>query len=143
MEQPVAELEYVLKARISPKYATVLIHSYRKNWYHLYFYEHQVHNKYIGYLDLSQFIDFEPDYDRQELLKHGFPLDYCFVPSAPNSYNSFDSFLLACLDSVYVISFNCIHNRWQTLRKIEVVTGLDIRLQKSVKVNISPFTGNV
>ena len=46
----------------------MLTHNFHKNWYYLYLYDHAKQGKYLGYLDLLKFIDFEP-HDSVLLLK--------------------------------------------------------------------------
>ena len=99
-------LDYDVSARISPKFASVLTRSVGKNWYYLYLYEHQMLNRYIGFLDLLDFIHFEP-HDSAVLLKQGFALDYALI-QAPES----ETILVACLDKLHVICFNRQEQYW-------------------------------
>ena len=57
-------------------------------------------NRYIGYLDLLDFIQFLP-HDSAVLLKQGFALDYALM-QAPES----ETILVTCLDRLHVICYN-------------------------------------
>ena len=37
----------------------VLTKNVKKNWYHIYIYEHLNINKYLGYIDVLSFLDFK------------------------------------------------------------------------------------
>ena len=63
-------------------------------------------NRYIGYLDLLDFIYFEP-HDSAVLLKQGFALDYALT-QAPES----ETILLTCLDRLHVICYNRQQEHW-------------------------------
>ena len=52
-------LEYEVLGRISSQYAMVLTKNVKKNWFHIYIYEHQSLNKYLGYIDVLSFLDFK------------------------------------------------------------------------------------
>lgn len=83
-------------------------------------------NRYIGYLDLLDFIHFLP-HDSAVLLKQGFALDYALM-QAPES----ETILVTCLDRLHVICYNRQQEHWQCLRRVDLITGMDIRNIKSV-----------
>ena len=105
-----------------------MTHNIKRSWYYLYLFDHKLQNKYVGYIDLLQFIDFEPPHDRVELLKpqNGFPLDYTFLPSSPNTKGcQSETLFLTCLDSMYVIGLNRISDKWERLHKVMGISGID------------------
>ena len=71
----------------------------KKNWYHIYIYEHQDLNKYLGYIDVLSFLDFK-DLDSQSFLKTGFQIDFAIQ----------DTILLTCLDALLVIGYSKIRD---------------------------------
>jgi len=129
---------------MTPQFATILTHSIKKDWYYLYFFEHKLLNEYVGYLDLLSLIDFEPPLDRVELLKHGFPIDYAFLPSLPNSNGcQTETLLITCLDCLFVIGLNRLTNKWERIHKVRIISGLDLRTQHSVKLFVTPLGGAI
>ena len=91
------------------------------------------HTKYMGYLDLLQFIEFQPNLDRTVLLKQGFPLDYTFLLSSSSwSGCETETLLLTCLDTLFILSLNRMRNRWEVINKVQPLSGIDIGFQKDV-----------
>jgi hypothetical protein len=84
--------------------------------------------RYVGYLDLLDFIDFEP-HDSSELLKHGFAVDYAFTET-PES----ETILFTCLDKLHIIAFDRVQELWSCVRRVNIISGLDIRIIKNVKI---------
>ena len=85
-------------------------------------------NRYIGYLDLLDFIDFEP-HDSAVLLKRGFAIDYALVQGKET-----ETILLSCLDRLYVICYNRQLKYWQRMRRVDMITGIDIRNINSLRI---------
>jgi hypothetical protein len=75
LSTPSKDLGYDVEARMSRMFATVFTRNIKKNWYNLYIYDHQQQNRYLGYLNLLNFIEFD-GYDQSALLKSGFEIDY-------------------------------------------------------------------
>ena len=71
-------------------------------------------------------------------------MDYALLPS-PGSHGGFetDTVLLTCLDTLFVLSLNRARKRWEAIRRIHRVSGIDVRLQKSVKLVVSPLGGMI
>ena len=71
-------------------------------------------------------------------------MDYALL-SSPGSHGGFeaDTVLLACLDTLLILSCNRVRNRWEAIRRIHRVSGIDVRLQKSVKLVVSPLGGMI
>ena len=57
-------------------------------------------NRYIGFLNLKDYIHFDP-HDPAVLLKQGFALDYALIQAKES-----ETVLLTCLDKLHVICFN-------------------------------------
>lgn len=54
------ELDYTLKTCFNEKTLAIFVRNVGKKEYTLYLYDHSTHWKYTGFLNLLDFIDFEP-----------------------------------------------------------------------------------
>ena len=100
----------------------VLTKNVKKNWYQIYIYDLLL-DKYLGYIDLLSFIDFK-DLDSTVYLKTGFEIDFIVQ----------ESIIVSCLDSVFIIGFNKIIDKWQLLKRIDKVAGVDPCQIKQIKM---------
>jgi hypothetical protein len=80
-------------------------------------------DKYLGYIDLLSFIDFK-DLDSTVYLKKGFQIDFIVQ----------ETIIVSCLDSIFIIGYNKIDDRWQLLKRIDKVAGVDPCQIKQVKM---------
>jgi hypothetical protein len=61
-------IDFNLICKMNKSSLAMMTHNVNKNWYYLYLYDHAIERKYLGYIDLLKFIDFEP-HDAVVLLK--------------------------------------------------------------------------
>ena len=126
---PTADLDYHIKGRASSIFASIMLYSSKKNYYHLHLYEQNLLHKYVGFLDILKFIEFG-DLDSVTLKKQGFAIDYCLVPQA-------NQIVFTCLDSLYLLVEERVSKIWNVAKKIDNLSGLDIRLIKSTFLHIT------
>lgn len=123
------QLDYSVSAHFNDKLMGLCLLHRGKKEYTLYLYDHSSHFKYVGFLDLLDFIDFHP-HDKSELLKVGFPIDLC-LPTSKSSL-----LLITCLNRVFVIGWN--GSIWSTVKTVDAVSSLDIRLLTELQLRVSP-----
>ena len=70
-------------------------------------------NKYLGYIDVLSFLDFK-ELDSQVFLKSGFQIDFLIQ----------DTILLSCIDTLLVIGYSKIRDKWELLKRIDQVAGV-------------------
>jgi len=95
------ELDYDVQTSTSAGGTGVLIRNTKKKQYSLFIYESGDKNRYLGFINILDIIQFD-DLDRISLLKLGFPLSFCFIGGHSRSI------VLACLDSLYYIMFDSV-----------------------------------
>jgi len=113
---------------MNQRYLGVLTVHVGKQQYFFYLYDHAQNTKYEGYLNLLDFINFD-GLDRTTVLKRGFPIDIVLPSCTKNS------FVVACIDRIFVVGSK--NGEWETLRRIDNVSGLNLRKITSVNVSIS------
>lgn len=117
---------------MSEKYACILTRHVGKAWYYLYIYEHKLLNRYLGYINLIDYVDFSP-HDRTVFMKSGFAIDYTLTQA-----HGSETIAFSCLDRLYVICYDQIDGRWTLQYIVNLITRMDIRVIKSINVVATP-----
>ena len=110
-EQKRKTIDYSLTCHFNNEFLGIVLQHIGKKEYYMFMYDHSASNKYLGFLNLLDFIKFEP-HDENELLKMGFPLSL-HLPEAHTNL-----ILLTCLNRVFVVG-NTGNNHWENIRILD------------------------